>query len=85
MDGQPAKGREGFTLKASRVCGVFQVDVDVMDSSLPLPVRGSFCGPVACYGSLPNFGMFAHGCTLFVFMLCLSFSFAMQLALHAVM
>ena len=29
-----------------------QVNIDVTDASLPLPLRGSFCGPVACYGSL---------------------------------
>lgn len=28
-----------------------KVNIDVTDSSLPLPLRGSFCGPVACYGA----------------------------------
>mmetsp|Transcript_36317 Transcript_36317/g.67553 ORF Transcript_36317/g.67553 Transcript_36317/m.67553 type:complete len:361 (+) Transcript_36317:83-1165(+) len=28
-----------------------KVQVDATDSSLPLPLRGSFCGPVACYGA----------------------------------
>ena len=34
------------------LCPWPQVNIDVTDASLPLPLRGSFCGPVACYGSL---------------------------------
>lgn len=34
-----------------------QVSLDLTDASLPLPLRGSFCGPVACYGILTACGV----------------------------
>jgi len=46
-----SNNRQVFNALQSWMDNQPKVDVDVMDSSLPLPVRGSFCGPVACYGA----------------------------------
>lgn len=46
-----ANNRQVFNAFHSWMSGQPQVNVDPGDSSAPLPTRGSFCGPVACYGS----------------------------------
>lgn len=47
-----ANNRQVFNALQSWMDNQPQVPVDPNDPSLPLPVRGGFCGPVACYGSV---------------------------------
>jgi len=46
-----ANNRQVFQALQSWMESQPKVEIDINDSSLPLPLRGSFCGPVACYGS----------------------------------
>lgn len=45
-----ANNRQVFQALQSWMESQPKVEIDINDSSLPLPLRGSFCGPVACYG-----------------------------------
>jgi hypothetical protein len=46
-----ANNRQVFNALHTWMAGQPQVAIDPADLSAPLPLRGSFCGPVACYGS----------------------------------